>query len=136
MSTGLLLITHGKLGQDMLETVTTIMCQCPLQVKTISVSSNCDPDAEFGAARDACAELDQGNGVLVMTDLFGSTPSNIAGRLLERYNVQVISGVSVPMLLRILNYPDASLEKLAEIAVEGAHNGVIVSTRKQAHNHA
>jgi PTS system ascorbate-specific IIA component len=120
----------------MLETVTMILCQCPLQVRTISVSNHCNPDTEFDAARDACTELDQGDGVLVMTDLFGSTPSNIAGRLLERYNVRVISGVSVPMLLRILNYPDASLEKLAEIAVEGAHNGVIVSTRKQAHDHA
>lgn len=131
MSTGLLLITHGNLGQDMLETVTTILCRCPLQVRTISVSGNCNPDSEFTAARDACAELDQGSGVLVMTDLFGSTPSNIAGRLLERFNVCVISGVNVPMLLRILNYPDAGLEKLAAIAVEGAHNGVIVSTRKQ-----
>jgi PTS system ascorbate-specific IIA component len=132
MSTGLLLITHGKLGQDMLDTVTEIMCQCPLQVKTIRVGSDCNPDAEFAAASEACEELDQGNGTLILTDLYGSTPSNIAARLLERFNTRVISGVNVPMLLRILNYPDASLDKLAEIAVEGAHNGVIISTRKQA----
>ncbi len=132
MNTGLLLITHGELGQDMLDTVTMIMCQCPLQIRTISVGGDCNPDAEFKAACDACEALDQGNGVLVMTDLYGSTPSNIAARLLDRYNVRVISGVNVPMLLRILNYPDASLDILAEIAVEGAHNGVIVSTRKQA----
>ena len=132
MSTGLLLITHGRLGQEMLDTVTMIMCQCPLQVKTISIKGDCNPDAEYKAARKACEELDQGDGVLVMTDLYGSTPSNIATRLLECRNTRVISGVSVPMLLRILNYPDTDLDRLADIAVEGAHNGVIVSTRKQA----
>lgn len=132
MSTGLLLITHGQLGQEMLDTVTMIMCQCPLQVKIISIKGDCNPDEEYMAARKACDELDQGDGVLVMTDLYGSTPSNIAARLLECCNSRVISGVSVPMLLRILNYPDADLDRLADIAVEGAHSGVIVSTRKQA----
>jgi len=70
--------------------------------------------------------------VLVMTDLYGSTPSNIATRLTETHNVLVVSGVSVPMLLRVLNYPDSSLGKLGEIAVSGARNGVVITTRKQA----
>ena len=132
MSAGLLLITHGNLGMEILETVTMIMRKCPLRSRTISVSSDCNPDAEFDAAMKACEELDEGDGVLVMTDLYGSTPSNIAARLLECRNVQVISGVNVPMLLRLLNYSNTSLEKLADIAAEGAHNGVIISTRKQA----
>ncbi|MGB5261074.1 MAG: PTS fructose transporter subunit IIA [Gammaproteobacteria bacterium] len=132
MSIGILLITHGTLGQDILDTVTMIMSQCPLQTGAISVGGDCNPDTEYEAACAACEALDQGHGVLVMTDLYGSTPSNIATRLLERYNVCVISGVSVPMLLRILNYPEAELDKLGEIAVEGAHNGVIVSSRRQA----
>ncbi len=132
MSTGLLLITHGRLGQDMLETVTMIMCQCPLQVKTLSCTSECDPDDGFGAACSACEELDQGQGVLILTDLYGCTPSNIAARLVETYNVRIVSGLSVPMLLRILNYPDVDLDRLAEIAVEGGHNGVIVCSQKQA----
>ena len=132
MSTGLLLITHGSLGQDMLDTVNMIMCQCPLQVKTIGCSQDCDPDRGFEAACDACSALDQGDGILVITDLYGSTPSNIAARLLDRFNARVISGVNVPMLLRLLNYPDANLDTLADIAVEGAHSGVIVMDRKQA----
>ena len=132
MSTGLLLITHGRLGQDMLDTVTMIMCQCPLQIKTLSCTKDCDPDHGFAAACTACEELDQGQGVLILTDLYGSTPSNIAARLLERYNVRVVSGISVPMLLRILNYPDADINRLAEIAVEGAHNGVVVCSEKRA----
>ena len=132
MSTGLLLITHGNLGQEILATVTAILCQCPLQVMTIGVGSDCNPDEELADVMAACESLDQGNGVLVITDLYGSTPSNIAIRLLDGHNVRIISGVNVPMLLRILNYPDADLDKLADIAMEGAHNGVIVSNRRQA----
>ncbi len=132
MSTGLLLITHGRLGQDMLDTVTMIMGQCPLQVKTLSCNRDCDPDDGFNGACKACEELDQGQGVLILTDLYGSTPSNIAARLLESYNVRIVSGINVPMLLRILNYPDTGLDRLAELAVEGAQNGVVVCTQKQA----
>ena len=132
MKTGLLLITHGNLGQCMLDTVTVIMGQCPLQVRTMTVEGDCNPDEKFVQARDACTELDQGVGVLVLTDLYGSTPSNIATRLLESHNVLAVSGINVPMLLRILNYPDVSLDKLANIAIDGAHNGVVISSRKQA----
>ena len=70
--------------------------------------------------------------MLVLTDLFGSTPSNIANRLINSHNVSVVSGVSVPMLLRIMNYPDSQLDKLGEIAVSGARDGVVVTSRKQA----
>lgn len=132
MKTGLLLITHGQLGQALLDTVVGILGQCPLQVAAISVSNDCDPEREYQRACEACAALDSGEGVLVLTDLYGSTPSNIARRLLERYNVQVIAGVNVPMVLRILNYPAAGLDKLVETAVEGAHNGVVISNHKQA----
>ena len=132
MSTGLLLITHGRLGQEMLETVTMIMCQCPLAVRTIGVGGDCNPDDEYAAAREACDELDQGNGVLVMTDLYGSTPSNIASQLTDRHNVHVISGINIPMLLRVMNYPDTQLDRLGEIAAEGARNGVILTRQQQA----
>ena len=132
MSTGLLLITHGNLGRDMLDTVTAILDYCPLVARTITVSNNCDPDAVLATAAAACDTLDQGNGVLVLTDLYGSTPSNIATRLAETRNVSVVSGVNVPMLLRIMNYPDSQLEELGEIAASGARSGVVITTRKQA----
>lgn len=132
MKTGLLLITHGPLGQEMLNTVVAIMSECPLQAHALSVSNDCDPEEEFKRACAAVEALDKGDGVLVLNDLYGSTPSNIAQRLLDHYNVQVIAGVNVPMLLRVLNYPAASLDKLVETAAEGAHNGVVVSGRKEA----
>jgi PTS system ascorbate-specific IIA component len=131
MNTGLLLITHGSLGQDMLDVATAILGGCPLEVKALAVHSNSDPDEVYEKASRACAELDHSEGVLVLTDLYGSTPSNIATRLIERHNVNVISGASIPMLLRVMNYPRLSLDELGEKAVSGAHDGVIITARKQ-----
>jgi PTS system ascorbate-specific IIA component len=132
MKVALLLITHGNLGRDLLDTVSAIFGSVPLEVRTISVANDCDPDATFEQADAACALLDQGAGVLVLTDLYGSTPSNIANRLAERHHVIVVSGVNAPMLLRILNYADGQLETLGEIAVSGARNGIILTTHMQA----
>jgi len=131
MNTGLLLITHGSLGQDMLEVATAILGGCPIEVQAIAVDSSSDPDQVFEEASRICATLDRGDGVLVLTDLYGSTPSNISTRLIERHKVNVISGASIPMLLRVLNYPRLGLDELGEKAVSGAHDGVIITARKQ-----
>jgi PTS system mannose-specific IIA component len=131
MNPGLLLITHGKLGQDMLDVATAILGGCPLDARALAVQTNSDPDRVFEEASQACAGLDHGEGVLVLTDLYGSTPSNIATRLTEQHKVNVISGASIPMLLRVLNYPRLSLDELGEKAVSGAHDGVIITARKQ-----
>ena len=131
MKTGLLLITHGNLGQDMLDVATAILGGCPLAVQTIAVYSTSDPDRVYEEASRICEQLDHGDGVLVLTDLFGSTPSNISTRLIERHKVNVISGASIPMLLRVLNYPRLGLDELGEKAVSGAHDGVIITARKQ-----
>ena len=132
MNTGLLLITHGRIGQDMLDTTTTILGKCPLRALAITVHQDCDPDRMFEKASQACTELDQGDGVLVLTDLYGSTPSNIATRLMDTHAVHIISGINVPMLLRIMNYPQLGLDMLAEKAASGARDGVIVTTQQQA----
>jgi PTS system mannose-specific IIA component len=132
VKTGLLLITHGRLGDEILATVITILGYCPLDTEIITVPNDSDPDAILASAAALCDRLDQGSGVLVLTDLYGSTPSNIANRLVQTHDVSVVSGVNVPMLLRIMNYPDSQHESLSEIAASGARNGVVITTRKQA----
>jgi PTS system mannose-specific IIA component len=129
--TGLLLIMHGSLGDDMLEAVKEILCGCPLHTASISVDANCDPDRLFEQASALCDQLDEGGGVLILTDLYGSTPSNIANRLIDQHNARVISGANLPMLLRILNYPDMSLEALCDKAADGARDGIVVTSRKK-----
>jgi PTS system ascorbate-specific IIA component len=132
MMTGLLLITHGRLGGDMLETARNILSDCPLAADSIAVNADSDPDQLFEAADRLCNRLDDGGGVLVLTDLYGSTPSNIANRLIETHNASVVSGANVPMILRILNYPEMTLEALCDKAANGARDGVVITTRKKA----
>ena len=132
MSVGLLLITHEELGQQLLNTAATILGHTPLRVEAIGVTGDCDPEQITGEAARLCSKLDQGDGVLVLTDLFGSTPSNIAVRLLEQHRVLVLAGVNVPMLVRIFNYPSLSLEELGSKANNGARDGVILTSRKKA----
>ena len=132
MNVGLLLITHNDLGHNLLDTATGILGGCPVRTRSLNVPVNCDPDKLLENASALYRELDQGDGVLVLTDLYGSTPSNIAARLLDQYNILVVSGVNVPMLVRILNYPTCSLEEMANKALTGAHDGVVVTARKMA----
>lgn len=132
MKTGLLLITHGNIGRDMLDTVTEILGSCPLPADAIAVHAGDDPDLLFEAASRLASELDQGNGMLVLTDLYGSTPSNIATRLVDRHNLCVISGANIPMLLRIFNYPELALDALCKKAINGAIDGIILSPAKEA----
>ena len=132
MKTGLLLITHGNIGRDMLDTVTEILGTCPLHAEILAIHADSDPDKLLETADHLCAKLEQGGGVLVLTDLYGSTPSNIATRLLDRHELRVISGVNIPMLIRILNYPEMKLQALCEKALNGARDGIIVSNRKEA----
>ena len=70
-------------------------------------------------------ELDQGGGVLVLTDLLGSTPTNIAQRLLPESGIRIVAGVNLGMLLNVLNYPSLALADLVEKAVQGGRGGVL-----------
>jgi len=132
MKTGLLLITHGNIGRNMLDTATEILGCSPLPAEALAVHSGDDPDLLFETASRLVTKLDQGDGVLALTDLYGSTPSNIATRLTNRHELRVISGVNIPMLIRIFNYPELAIETLCEKAVNGAREGIVISTRKEA----
>ena len=132
MSVGLLLITHDELGHQMLSIAAGILGHTPLRVETLGVARDSDPDHVAGEAGRLCSKLDEGDGVLVLTDLFGSTPSNIATRLLEQHRVVVLAGVNVPMLVRIFNYPSLPLEELGNKASSGARDGVILASGKKA----
>ena len=125
MNVGILIITHGNIGAVLLQTAIEVLGVCPLQTTTLSAPTDCDPDRVLNEANKAVDQLDTGDGVLVLTDLYGSTPSNIACRLHEQHAVRVISGVNLPMLIRILNYPDMGLDELTHKAVTGGRDGVL-----------
>lgn len=129
MSVGLLLITHNRVGDELLGTAMTTLDCCPLPSRVLRVGDTRDLDGLLARARALVGELDEGAGVLVLTDIYGSTPSNIATRLLDSDHVIVVSGASLPMLIRVLNYPALSLTELANKAVSGGCEGIVMSTQ-------
>ena len=125
MSIGILLITHPGVGSSMLHTATRILGYCPLQTKCLEVPAGSDPDAVACQARRQLDKLDQGDGVLILTDLFGSTPSNIAQRLAESNRAAVVAGLNLPMLIRLYNYPADDLSSLSRKVDDGAIRGIL-----------
>jgi PTS system ascorbate-specific IIA component len=94
-------------------------------VSVLDVDPNNDPEVSYSKARRLVEEIDSGDGVLVLTDVFGATPGNIAARLLESSRVAVVAGVNLPMLLRTLCYRTDSLEQTVEKALAGGTQGVV-----------
>lgn len=125
MAVSILTITHTNIGQEFLNAAESMLSELPLACKSLSVSDTCDPEEVLNNALTICKELDQGDGILVLTDIFGSTPSNICNKLSNIENTSVIAGLNLPMLIRVMNYPDLSLPELVDKALSGAHDGII-----------
>ncbi|MEW6354398.1 MAG: PTS fructose transporter subunit IIA [Pseudomonadota bacterium] len=128
MTIGLLIVTHNNIGADLVDTATAMLGVCPLATEVLPVSQKSDPEVVLHKARQMVKELDQGHGVLVLTDIYGSTPSNIARSLIDGERIKVIAGVNLPMLIRVLNYPRLSLRELADKAVSGGKDGILCVT--------
>jgi mannose PTS system EIIA component len=122
---GVLIVSHGAIGRSLLESTRHILSEAPAQVATLGVSRDDDPDDLRLRARRLIKQLDAGDGVLVLTDIFGATPGNVIARLLEDGRVEGVSGVSLPMLLRVLTSRDGSLQAAVERAVSGGADGVV-----------
>lgn len=125
MTIGLLLITHSRIGEAMLEIAGKMLEGAPLAVECLPVAIDSNPDKLIERASNLINRLDQGHGVLVFTDMYGSTPSNIAYKLARKGRVNVISGINLPMLIRTLNYQTMDLDALTEKAVSGGKEGII-----------
>ena len=127
MNVGILLVTHEQIGHQLVATAETICCQGMASVASVSVPANITPQQlgrHADQIRDTMAEQDTGAGVLVLTDVYGATPDNLARYFTEQGNARVVSGVNLPMLLRVLNYSRQSLQQLCDIAVAGGKSGI------------
>ncbi|HEY4556522.1 MAG TPA: PTS sugar transporter subunit IIA [Lysobacter sp.] len=127
MATGILLITHEGIGSALHAVASRLLRPLPLHVEVLEVPFDSDPDALLPQASTALRRADSGDGVLVLTDLYGATPSNLAARVARLGTpVHRVSALSLPMLLRVLNYADRPFEELAAVAAAGARNGVVL----------
>jgi len=121
---GILLVSHGAFGESLIHSASHVLGKRPLYLRQLGVTVHDDPEAIQPVAEDLIRYLDQGAGVLVLTDIYGATPSNIAARLLRPGHVEGIAGVNLPMLIRALNYREEPLSALVQKALAGGSEGI------------
>ena len=121
---GVLLITHENLGKGLIEATTHIMGHTPSYLKHLGFGKNDERKKIKNQAMDLVQRLDTGNGVIILTDVFGATPCNLASELVLSDKVALVAGVNLPMLLRTINYRELKLEILAEKAISGGNKGI------------
>ena len=122
---GILIVSHGDFGEALIHSASHVLGKRPEQVRQMGVAVKDDPDAVLPKARELLRQLDTGDGVLVLTDMLGATPSNIATRLLKPGRIEGLAGASLPMLIRALTYRDEPLPALVEKAMSGGLEGVV-----------
>jgi mannose PTS system EIIA component len=122
---GILLMTHAPLGQAFMAAVAHVFRGPTEQLEAIDVMADQDLSQVNELARQAIARLDDGSGVLVITDIKGGTPANCCNVLAEAGRVEVIAGISLPMLLRAITYRRDTLDVVVEMALAGAQSGAV-----------
>ena len=122
---GVLIITHGTLGESLIHCASHVLGTRPLNLMQIGVTIHDDPQHVLPQAIRLVKQLDQGDGVLVLTDVYGATPANIASRVLIPGRVEGVAGVSLPMLVRALTYRKEPLDVVISKALSGGVEGVI-----------
>ncbi|MEW6590333.1 MAG: PTS sugar transporter subunit IIA [Pseudomonadota bacterium] len=122
---GILIVAHGSLADSLVECATHVLGQRPRGLATLDFIGHADPDERQKALQARLAELDDGEGILVLNDMYGATPSNTLCRVLEPGRVEAITGANLPMLLKALNYRETlPLPQLIERIVEGGRNSI------------
>ncbi len=121
---GLLLVTHEGVGGSLSACAERILGGPVERLAVLSVPWEGDPATSLVQAEAMVDALDEGEGVLVLTDLFGATPANVARRLHHRPGVAVLAGLSLPMLMRAITYRRLSLPETMAKAVSGGRDGV------------
>lgn len=127
MAVGVLLVTHEGIGTAMIAVASRLLRKLPLQAVVFEVPFDADPAALLPQASAALRRADAGDGVLVLTDLYGASPANLAQQLARLGTpVRRVSALSLPMLLRVMNYAEQGLDDLPAVAAAGTRNGAIV----------
>jgi PTS system ascorbate-specific IIA component len=133
---GILIIAHGTLGESLIHCASHVLNKRPPRLRQLGVTAQDDPLLMLPQARALVKELDDGSGVLILSDMYGGSPSNIAAKLLIPGRVEGIAGVNLPMLIRALTYREKPLATLLTKAVSGGCEGVLRIPPLTLHNAA
>src|SRR3989338_11468625 len=122
---GILIIAHGSLGESLMNCAKHVIGNTPKQVAFIGVNTQDDPCILLPKVQALVAELNSGEGVLVLSNMYGATPCNIVSKLLKPGVIEGVAGVNMPMIVRTMTYRHESLLALVEKAVSGGREGVV-----------
>lgn len=131
---GVLIIAHGSLGASLIDCAAHVMGSRPAQLDYLEISKTDDPGEMLTKAKALVKRLDSGQGVLVLSDIYGATPCNIVTRLLAPDITEGVAGVNLPMLVRVLNYRQEGLHTCIEKALSGGREGVVHFTKTTCHH--
>lgn len=122
---GILIISHGDLGNCLIHCANHVMGKRPKHLMHLGVTIQDDPDVIIPKALELLKQLDCGDGVLILSDICGATPCNIANQLVDPGRVECLSGANLSMLVRALTYRNEPLESVVEKALSGGKEGVM-----------
>jgi PTS system mannose-specific IIA component len=126
---GVLIISHGRLATELLAAAKTIEPALAEQSRAITLEWNLDPEAARAEIARALKELDAGEGVIVLTDMFGGTPTNLSLGFLDPARSEVVTGVNLPMLIKLAStrrQQDHDLRQLAKVVAEKGQKSIYV----------
>ncbi|MGL6289650.1 MAG: PTS sugar transporter subunit IIA [Silanimonas sp.] len=127
MAVGILLVTHPGVGSALLDTTSRLLGRLPLEARAFDVAFDADLAGQLPQASAALKKVMGEDGALLLTDVYGASPARLAHQLAQIASpCRRVAGVSLPMLLRVMNYGDQGLEELARTAANGGRNGVVL----------
>jgi mannose PTS system EIIA component len=125
---GVVIVTHGNLAKDLIEVTEIIVGQCP-NLTAVTIQSDEGISDIAKKVESTIEKADQGKGVLVLTDLFGGTPSNVSLSFLQENKVEVLSGVNLPMVIKIAtSLENSDLRELAKLGKQSGKKNIALAS--------
>jgi len=124
LTVGIVIVTHGRTGNSLVNDAEFILGQSLDGIRCIHFKQSGDQWTGIDEISQVIKESNQGEGVLVLTDLVGASPANLVTGLLERHHAAMVTGINLAMLIRVWNYRDTRLAALTNKAVQGGKRGV------------
>jgi len=124
MNSGIFIIAHAPLASALRQCVLHVFPDASSSIAVLDVQPNMPADESLAAARMALALL-KTERTLILTDMFGATPCNVAQKLVDGVNSRLVAGVSLPMLMRAVTYRNESMDALVARALAGGTQGVM-----------
>lgn len=124
MNVAILLVTHQKIASSLLEVALTIVNDNLKNIEYIEIPMDASLNSMEDEIHNKLDKLDTENGILILTDMYGGTPSNLANKFIKNKNIKLISGLNLPMLVKIINYRKLSLDDLILKALSGGKDSI------------